>query len=315
MLFTEADDFPIPDRVRARASELGIELVTTPGYTDEELRREGSACDGVFLLHAIVDESMLNAWPRCRVLARIGTGYDKIDVGAARRRGIDVTYVPDFCGEELSDTAMMFILALSRELKTSTTPGENGRWRMLREIPMPHRLRGKSVGLIGFGNSAQLLAQKAAGFGLRLSAWTRTPREALLAKYGVEPATFDEAIACDIVSLHVPLTPQTYRMIGADEFAKFSPEAWLINIARGAIVDTDALVTALDSGRLGGAGLDVTDPEPLPDDHPLWQMSNVLITPHFAAISHQAHESAVMSALEDAAAVLAGDQPRHPVPD
>lgn len=314
MLFTEIDDFPLPDAVVTRARQLDIEIVTTGGFDDAELRQAGASCDGVFLLHARVDASMLDAWPQCKVLARIGTGYEKIDVAVARDRGIEVTYVPDFCSEELSDTAMLFMLALARQFAVSTSPGAHGRWRRLREIPIPHRIRGRSLGLIGFGNSAQLLAQKAAPFGLEMRTWTRTPRPDQCQHLGVAQATFDEAISADIVSLHVPSTPQTRGLIDAAAFEKFSDGAWLINIARGEIVDTDAMVQALRSGRLGAAGLDVTYPEPLPDDHPLWQMDNVIITPHFAAISQEAHLTAVMSALEDGAAVLHGRRPRHPVP-
>ena len=314
LLFTEADDYPFPPGFEARAQELGVELVTTPGYGRDELRRAGRDCHGVFLLHASVDGDLLDAWEHCRVLARVGTGYDKIDVAAARRREVEVTFVPDFCSDELSDSAMLFILALARQLPVATSPGAGGRWRALREIPMPTNLRGMSLGILGFGASGQKLAEKAGPFGLRLRTWTRTPKRERFAALGVEPVSFEEALVSDIVSVHLPLNEHTRGLIGAPELARVAPGAWLINIARGEIVDTDALMAALRSGQLGGAGLDVTDPEPLPDDHPLWVFDNVIITPHCAAISEAAMTTSFLSALDDAVAVLNGGTPRHPVP-
>lgn len=314
LLYTESLDFPFPEGFEARAQELGVSLVTTEGYEREELRHAGRDCDGAFLLHAVVDDGLLESWERCQVLARVGTGYDKIDVQAARRRGIEVTYVPDFCTDELSDTALLFILALARQLPTLIRPGSTGRWRPLREIPTPHRLRGRSLAILGFGTSGEMLARKIQPFGVELMAWSRTAKPALFAELGVEFVPFEKALTADIVSVHLPLTSATRRLLCYEAFEQFSPGSWLINIARGEIVQTDALVEALRTGRLAGAGLDVTDPEPLPDDHPLWSFENVIITPHCAALSAQALQTSFMTALEDAVAVLDGRDPRFPVP-
>lgn len=314
LLYTEVVDFPFPAGFEQRARELGVSLVVTEGYGPDELREAGRDCHGVFLLHAAVDEDLLDAWDRCRVLARVGTGYDKIDVEAARRRGIEVTYVPDFCTDELSDTAMVFLLALARQLPTVTRPGVTGRWRQLREVPMPQRLRGRSLAILGFGASGEMLARKVQPFGMQVMGWTRTPKPELFAELDVEAVSFERALGADAVSVHLPLTDVTRGLLSRDAFAHFTPGSWLLNIARGEVVDTDALVDALRTGRLGGAGLDVTDPEPLPDEHPLWELDNVIITPHCAALSEQALQTSFLTALEDAVAVLEGRGPGHPVP-
>src|SRR5262249_54902675 len=156
------------------------------------------------------------------------------------------------------------------------------------EIPTPHRIAGQSLGLLGFGRTGQRTAEKARVFGLDVRVWTRTSRPDALARTGARAASFDEALGCDYVSLHIPLTPETRGLIGRAELAGCKPTAILINTARGAIVDTDALVAALRSHSLGGAALDVVDPAPLPPEHPLWDLPNVWITSHSASLSVEA---------------------------
>ncbi|HXT36889.1 MAG TPA: C-terminal binding protein [Chloroflexota bacterium] len=316
MLYTDAGEFPLPDAYRQQALNAGIHIEMVSGHDPGEIAARGEeGCQGLFLFRARVDEALLGALPQCRLLARVGTGYDLIDVAAARRRGVMVTYVPDFCTEELSDQVMAFILGFARQFPFILHQAHRHQWQPASAIPPMHRLRGRTLGILGFGRSGRRTAEKARAFGMDVHVWTRTPRPERLAEIGACAATFEEALGCDYVSLHLPLTQETHCLIGRDALAHLKPDAVLINIARGAIVDTDALVEALRSGRLGGAGLDVVTPAPLPSEHPLWSMANVWITSHSGAFSLEAREDALSTVFEDVLRVRAGRPPLHPVPE
>jgi D-3-phosphoglycerate dehydrogenase len=312
MLYTDAGEFRAPEYFFRMAGEVGIEVKELAGHEPAEIAAHGQECDGLFLFRGRVDDALLAALPRCRLLARIGTGYDRIDVDAARRRSVMVTYAPDFCTEELSDHVLMFILAFARKLPQLLWERH---WLAMSEVPMGRRLAGRTLGILGFGRSGQRTAEKARAFNLVVRAWSRTLRPEALARTGVTAASFQEALACDYISLHLPLTPQTERLIDREALALVKPESVLINISRGAIVDTDALVEALRAGRLAGAGLDVVEPAPLPPEHPLWTMPNVLLTSHSAANSPEGSFEALSTTLADAAAVLGGRMPKYPVPE
>jgi len=298
-----------------RAAEAGIELIPLDWHEQEEIAGLGVDCHGLFLYRARIDDDLLAALPQCRVLARVGTGYDLIDVAAAQRRGVVVTYVPDFCTEELSDTVILFILAFARQFPALMHAAREHRWLPVSELPKPRRLAGRTLAVLGLGRSGQRTAEKARNFGLEVLVWTRTPKPDVLERIGARAASFEEALGCDYVSLHVPLTAQTTHLIDRQALTRFKPTGVLINIARGAVVDTEALVEALQQGRLAGAALDVVDPAPLPPSHPLWDMPNVLITSHSACISVEALHQSQSTAIDDAAALLHGRPPLHPVPE
>jgi phosphoglycerate dehydrogenase-like enzyme len=313
LLYTDAGEFPLPPDLVELAEQAGLELVSLAGHEPEQIATLGADCHGMFLYRARIDETLLAALPLCRVIARVGTGYELIDVQAARRRGIMVTNVPEFCTEEMSDTVILFILAFARRLPFLLAAQREHHWLRIPEIPTPRRLSGQTLGILGFGRSGQRTAEKARVLGLEIHVWTRTPRPETLARMDAHQAEFDEVLGCDYVSLHMPLVPETTRLIGRQAFTHFKPTSVLINIARGGIVDTDALVEALRTGQLAGAALDVIDPEPLPLDHLLWDLPNVLITSHSACISREALRESQTMAIEDALAVLHGRPPRHPV--
>ncbi|HVC82603.1 MAG TPA: C-terminal binding protein [Chloroflexota bacterium] len=315
MLYTDAGEFDLPDRYQQQALAAGIRIEMLVGHDPGEIAAFGADCQGLFLYRARVDETLLAALPQCRLLARVGVGYDLIDVEAARRRGVMVTYVPDFCTEELSDQVMAFILGFARQFPYLMHQARQHEWQQASAIPAMHRLRGRTLGILGFGRSGQRTAEKARAFGIEVHVWTRTPRPELLARAGAHAASFEEALGCDYVSLHLPLTPHTNGLIGREALAQLKADAVLINISRGAIVDTGALVEALQSGRLAGAGLDVVTPAPLPPEHPLWSMPNVWITSHSGAFSLEAREEALSTVFEDVLRVRAGRPPLHPVPE
>lgn len=315
MLYTDADEFPLPEVYVDGARRAGFAVELIGGHDREEIASHGERCRGLFLYRAQVDAALLAALPRCRILARIGTGYDLIDVEAARRRGVMVTYVPDFCTEELSDQVMAFVLAFSRQFPYILHRAREHRWLRASEVPQMRRLSRQTLGILGFGRSGRRTAEKARAFGLDVRVWTRTPRPELLERAGARSASFEEALGCDYVSLHLPLTEATHGLIGRAALAHSTPHTVLINIARGAIVDTDALVEALRAGRLAGAALDVVQPAPLPPDHPLWSMPNVWLTSHSGAFSRDARDESLSTAFADAARVRAGQPPLYPVPE
>ena len=315
MLYTDAGEFPMPDDLGRRAAAAGLRLTMVAGHDRDEIATHGSACDGLFLYRARVDDDLLAALPRCRLLARVGTGYDLIDVMAAARRGVMVTYVPDFCTEEMSDQVILFVLAFARRLPFILDAAREHRWLKISDIPSPHRLTGRTLGILGFGRTGQRTAEKARAFGLEVRVWTRTARPNLVAALGARVASFEEALACDYISLHVPLTMETVGLIDRAALARVKPGAVLINVARGAIVDTAALIDALRGGRLAGAALDVVDPSPLPPSHALWDLPNVWITSHSASLSVEALRESLTTAIDDAVAVCGGGEPTYPVPE
>jgi D-3-phosphoglycerate dehydrogenase len=315
MLYTDADEFPLPDVYTDSARRAGIEIELIGGHDRDQIVSRGECCDGLFLYRAQVDAALLAALPHCRVLARIGTGYDLIDVEEARRCGVMVTYVPGFCTEELSDQVLAFVLAFSRQFPNIVHSAREHRWLRASEVPQMRRLSRQTLGILGFGRSGQRAAEKARAFGLEVFVWTRTHRPEAMARVGARSASFEETMGCDYVSVHLPLTDATRGLIGYEALASATPHTVLINVSRGAIVDTDALVEALHARRLAGAALDVVQPAPLPPDHPLWSMPNVWITSHSGAFSLDARDESLSAAFEDAARVLSGRPPLHPVPE
>lgn len=315
MLLTDAHEFELPVRYLDLLRRAAIDVEMAPGHEPDAIAAHGDRCHGLFLFRARIDDALLAALPNCRLLARVGTGYDLIDVQAARRRGVMVTYVPDFCTEELSDHVMACILGFARQFPFILAQAYEHRWLNAAEVPMPRRLQGRTLGILGFGRSGQRTAEKARIFGMEVSAWTRTPRPDALAHAGARAATFEEVLASDYVSLHLPLTEATRGLIGREALARMRSHAVLINIARGAIVDTDALVEALRAGRLAGAALDVVQPAPLPPEHPLWSLPNVWLTSHSAAFSLEGRDDAWSTVVEDVLRVRAGRSPAHPVPE
>ena len=315
MIFTDAHEFELPERYLQLLRQAGIGVEMVSGHEPGAIEAHGEYCHGLFLFRARVDDALLAALPNCRLLARVGTGYDLIDVEAARRRGVMVTFVPDFCTEELSDHVMACILGFTRQFPFILAQAREHRWLSPAEVPVPRRLRRRTLGILGFGRSGQRTAEKARAFGMEVSAWTRTPRPQELARAGARAATFEEALGCDYVSLHLPLTEATRGLLGREALARMRPHAVLINIARGAVVDTDALVEALRAGHLAGAALDVVQPAPLPPEHTLWSLPNVWLTSHSAAFSLEGTDEAWSTVVEDVMRVRDGRPPVHPVPE
>jgi phosphoglycerate dehydrogenase-like enzyme len=257
---------------------------------------------------------------RCRIISRLGIGTDKIAVEAARRRGILVTNVPGCFSEEMADHTLAFILALARKFPQMQRAMLDGAWSRSRSLSIHnHRLSGCTLGLVGFGDSARLVAQRARVFGMRLLATRRdllAPQQQAQA-LGVQLVDLDTLLAeSDFISLHVPLNADTYHLLDSARIRKMKPGAVIINTARGAIIDENALVDALQTGQLGGAGLDTfeyIDPFTGVDhiqDHPLLHLDNVILTPHVAALSEEAMREVSKGGIENLVSVLSGFWPQ-----
>lgn len=298
-----------------RAYDLAPVLVEA--NTPDELIPQVADCDALLVVSASLPTPVIESLTRCRIISRLGTGTDKIDVATATQRGIVVSNVPWFCVEEQADHTMALILAFARQLPQMQQDMREGAWRRARANPHLRRLGGQVLGLVGFGRSAQAVAQRAKAFGMRVLVTRRRKIAVSEANaLGVEMVELDRLLReSDFVSLHLPLLPETYHLIDATALGKMKPEAYLINTARGAIVDETALVQALREGRLAGAGLDtfsqinVHAELEAPPHHPLLELPNVVLTPHVAAFSPEALYEMAKGGIENMMAVLSGHLP------
>jgi D-3-phosphoglycerate dehydrogenase / 2-oxoglutarate reductase len=257
-------------------------------------------------------ESFMDRAPGLRVIARTGIGYDSVDVAAATRRGIAVCNTPDGPTTSTAEHAIALLLAVCKRLgpaeaalRSGATSGYYARHRAI-------ELDGKVLGLVGFGRIARRVARIAEGLGMSLVVVDPYLDPASVPSTVRRATTLDEVLrVADVVSIHVPLTGESAGMFDAARFAAMKPGAVLINTARGGLVDQDALLAALEAGRLAGAGLDVTTPEPLPPDHPLLEREDVVVTPHVASATTEGKARMLLMAFEEAMAVVAGRRPKH----
>lgn len=285
------------------------ELVPLQTKKPDEFLAQAADCDALLNTYAgpITAEAMAKM-PKCRIIARYGIGVDTIDLEAATAAGIIVTNNPTYCIEEVAEHTMALLLACARKVAFYDRLVRGGTWAVPPGKPL-FRLAGRTLGLIGFGNIARQVAVRAASFGMRVLYADPFVKEGQFGEPGKKtelPAMLKES---DFVSLHPPLTPQTRKMVNDDLLSRMKPTAFLINCSRGPVVDTDALVRALDAKKIAGCALDTTDPEPLPSPHPLRGRENVIINPHVAWYSEQAMVGLQAGAPNEVRRVLSGEWP------
>ena len=285
------------------------ELVPLQTKTPDQFIAEAADCDALLNTYAgPITADVMAKMPRCKIIARYGIGVDTIDLDAATAAGIIVTNNPGYCIEEVAEHTMALMLAAARKVVFYDRLVRAGRWEVPPGKPL-FRLDGSTVGLVGFGNIARAVALRAAAFGMNV---LYTDPFVKQDQYDVpgDSVSLDKLLRqSDFVSIHPPLMPQTRKMINDEALAKMKKTAWLINCSRGPIVDTDALVRALDAGKIAGAALDTTDPEPLPNPHPLRERDNVIINPHVAWYSEQAMVGLQAGAPGEVRRVLTGEWP------
>jgi D-3-phosphoglycerate dehydrogenase / 2-oxoglutarate reductase len=305
--------FPSLDPAKAALARIDPDLRVANSASAEDILAVGRDADALLVTYAKLPGDLLRQLRRCKAIGRFGLGVDNIDIAAATELGITVTYVPDYCMQEVSDHAMALLLALARKVPQSNARVQAGRWDMPAVVPI-HRLAGRVLGLVGFGNIPRALAPKAKAFGLRVVAHDPNVSQQALADVGVESMSFDRLLEIsDFVSIHAPLLPVTRGLFNAEVFGKMKQGSYLINTARGPLVDEDALLAALDSGRLAGAALDVVAVEPLPKESRLIGRDNVVLTPHTGFYSVEALNELQTKCAADVARVLSGETPVYPV--
>jgi D-3-phosphoglycerate dehydrogenase / 2-oxoglutarate reductase len=256
-----------------------------------------------------VDDAFMSSLKKCKVLGRTGIGTDPIDVPTATKHGMAVVNVPSYCEEEVSDHAMAHLLTLARKTALYDRSVRAGKWDFNVGRPVP-RLRGMTLGLIGFGKIPRLLVPKAKGFGLNVISADPYVKPEDMAKAGVEYVTLDALLArADFISVHAPLLPATRGMIGAAQFAKMKKTACIINTSRGPVIDEPALIAALQTRQIAGAGLDVLSEEPPPASSPLLKMENVVLTPHAGYYSEDSLVDLHVKIARNVGLVLNGKRP------
>lgn len=281
----------------------------------DELATLLHGCDGVVsLLSDRIDGAVLDREPQLRAVANYAVGYDNIDVAAATARGVAVCNTPDALTHATADCAFALLMASARRIVEAADFVRAGRWQTWGpQLLLGQELHGRTLGIVGPGRIGTEVARRGTGFGMRLLGWTPSGRiRDDAAALGMVPVPLDDLLReSDFVSLHVPLTGDTRHLIGDRELGLMRPTAILVNTARGPVVDQDALVRALAAGTIAGAGLDVTDPEPLPADHPLVLEPRAIVVPHIASATVGARDEMARLAASGVLAVLRGERPAN----
>jgi len=263
--------------------------------------------DGLYcMLTERIDGQLLDAAPRLRVVSNMAVGYDNVDVAACTARGIPVGNTPGVLTETTADLAFALLLAAARRIVEGAEYVRAGHWKTWSPLLLLGQdVYGATLGIVGFGRIGQAVARRARGFDMRV---LYHDPAAPVAAADAASVSLDRLLReSDFVTLHVPLTEATYHLIGREELGKMKPTAALVNTSRGGVVDPEALVEALRDGRIGYAGLDVTEPEPLPAGHPLLALPNCVITPHIGSGSVATRARMAVMAAENLLAGLRGE--------
>ena len=303
--------WPSTDPERAVLEAVGIELVVAPDTSENTLAELAKDVDAIMFCFAQVTAKVLESATKCKIAARYGIGVDNLDIPRATELGIVVTNVPDYCMDEVTDHALGMILALNRRLVPHTREVVQGGWNDVALNQPMHRTRGATMGIVGYGRIGRSLAAKAVGFGMNILAYDPMIEPGSDVE-GASVTTLDELLEkSDFVSLHVPLLPSTENMISAPELAKMKPGSIIVNCARGGLIDEHALASALESGHIAGAGLDVVEPTPPDPSSPLLAQENVIITPHTAFFSQASTVELEERTAGEVVRVLAGEKPEN----
>ncbi len=287
-------------------------VLHTRGLDTPEQLEAARQADALMVSIHKVPATLLATLERCRIVSRVGTGLDAIDIPAATERGIWVTNVPDYSVDEVSTHAITLLLALARRLPRVLESMRRGEWDSRRARPFP-RLKGQTLGLLGFGRIAQAVAGKARGLGLEVIAHDPFVPAPVMVAAGVRAVDAETLWrSSDFISLHTPLMPGTRGIVNTQALTQMKPTAYLINTARGPLVDEDALIEAVRSERIAGAALDVLTVEPPAPDHPLLHDERIIVTPHYAWYSEAANHDVRVRGAEEVVRVLRGERPRNP---
>lgn len=307
-------DFGDPDYTleaeEIKASGLDIELIRIQAGAPEELFPAVADADGLMVQWVKITRQVMEKLTKCKVISRYGIGVDMVDIAAATEHGLMVCNVPDYCIEEVSTHTIAFLLALNRHLLIHHAHVSSGKWG---GVPggAPSRLAGQMMGVVGLGNIGREVARKAGCLGLKVLGYDPYFSPQRAEALGIELLGLEELLRrSDYISLHCPLTDETFHLIGPAQLALMKPSAYLINMARGPVVDQPALYQALTTGVIKGAALDVLEQEPPATDEPLLRLDNVFLTPHAASWTAEAVEQLRRETTRNVITVLQGKLPR-----
>lgn len=290
---------------------IGLEAYQCTG--EEEVIRAAADCDALICQFAPITAKVIKSLQKCKVIVRYAIGVDNIDLKAAEKKGIYVCNVPDYSLDEVSNHAIALLLDCAKKLTYLAGQVKKGNSSYTIVKPL-FRVEGKTLGLVGFGRIPQLVARKMAGFNINMISYDPMMDVEKAAGLHVKPVQLEELLRLsDYISVHCPLNAATHHMFDRSAFSRMKQGVIFVNTARGAVVKEEDLVWALKNGRIAMAGIDVTEAEPIPVDHPLLQLDNAVVTPHAAWYSEEAVASLQQKAAEEAVRVLVGEKPKNPV--
>ena len=267
--------------------------------------------DALINQYAPMSRKVIESLPNLKVVSRYGVGVNTIDVEAATENGVIVGNVTDYCMDEVSDHAFALLMACARKVVTLNQAVKNGNWDYKVSVPI-FRLPGRVLGLVGFGRIPQTLAKKAQAFGIKVISYDPFVPAEVASEFNVELVDLNELCAkSDFISVHAPLIEATRGMISDEQFDLMKKEAFIINTARGPVIDEKALIRALQAGKIGGVGLDVLEDEPIASDHPLLKMDNVILNPHAAWYSEESQLELKRKTAQNVVDVLSGYYPTY----
>lgn len=290
-------------------AEAGAEFVKCQCRSEDDLIAVVHDADALLVQYAMITRRVMSQMKKCRAIVRYGVGLDCIDVKAATDHGIMVANIPDYGLEDIADHTIALMLNSVRKINQLDQAVHKGKWDYKMAKPL-HRLRGKVLGLVGFGNISRMVAAKARVFGLELLVYDPYVKPEIADQHQVKMVDWPTLLqSADILSLHVPVTEQTYHLINSEALAMMKKSSFLINTARGALVDEKALYNSLTQGEIAGVGMDVSEKEPIDPNNQLLSLSNVILTPHSAWYTEEAQESLQIQAAQEIARVLRGEKP------
>lgn len=290
----------------------GLEVEIYQCKTEDEVIDACRDADGIINLYAPISRRVIESLEKCKIITRYGVGVDTIDLEAATEHGICIGNVPDYGINEVSDHALALILTLLRKINSANETVKSNVWDVNTTKPI-RRLNTLTIGLVGFGNIPRALAQKVKVLGMRVIVSDPFLPQAVADENEIELVTLDELSAqADVISVHAPLLPSTRGMIGKKQFDLMKKGVYLVNTARGPVVNEAALIEALEQGIVAGAGLDVVENEPIDRNHPFLSMDNVILTPHMAGYSEEsAEEMRSKTALGIVDVLVYGQYPKY----
>jgi D-3-phosphoglycerate dehydrogenase / 2-oxoglutarate reductase len=307
-------DFGSPENdlesAELQASGLNIDLIRLNAKTPQELLPHVLDADALIVQWTKIPRDLIQSLGQCKVISRYGIGVDMIDLAAAGEHGIMVCNTPDYCIDEVSTHTLSFILMLNRQIMAQHGHVVAGKWGPPNPVP-PKRLSTQTLGVVGMGNIGRAVIQKANAFGLKILVFDPYLSDEQAFAGGAEKVELDDLLRrSDYISLHCPLTEETHHLISTEQFKLMKPTAYLINMARGPIVDQVALVQALTDKTIAGAALDVFEQEPVPPDEAILKLDNIIFTPHLSSWSAESFVQLRREVVQNVIIALQGEKPR-----